>query len=254
MKPLVAVLATVLAAILAVALSFKTVHGAGINLAWDDCGAHGAELRTFSCNTNQGSHTLVVSFVAPAGVKAMSANEITMDLESADSSLPDWWKMRTGLCRPGSLTWSVDFTGGPFHCQDYWQGFASAGLSMDVPTGNRTRIKGVVALPAGSPSIGPVPEGTEVYSFKVIINNAKTTGSGACGGCSSPACIVLQSIKLNQPQPLVTIFLANPDTRNWASWQCPSFPLTDYPGLCVFTNCPTPARSHTWGRIKQLYR
>jgi len=83
-------LLVILAAILAIALSASTVKSAGISLSWDDCGAHGVLLRTFACDTNEGSHTLVGSFVAPAGVDSMSANEIVMDLESAEHSLPGW--------------------------------------------------------------------------------------------------------------------------------------------------------------------
>ena len=127
-----------------------------------------------ACDTNAGSHTLIGSFVAPPGVDSMSANEVVIDLESASPSLPDWWKMRTGLCRAGSLTWSFDFTGGPFTCYDYWQGGAIGSLQQDPPVGNRARIKGVFALPAGDARITSIAEGTEVYSFKANINSAKT--------------------------------------------------------------------------------
>ena len=255
MKLLIAVLATVLAAIVAVALSFKSVHGAGINLAWDDCGAHGAELRKFACDTNEGSHTLVVSFVAPQGVSLMSSNEIVIDLESVGSSVPDWWRLRASApagCRAGSLTYNVDFTGA-FNCYDYWQGAAAAAIVEDAPIGNRARIKGLVALPAGDPRIGPVPEGIEVYSFKAVIKNTKTAGEGACSGCGLAVCIVLNSVKITQPLPLGSIFLGNPDVRQYVSWQCEATPSV-HGGCFDFSGCPTPALSRTWGQIKQFYR
>jgi hypothetical protein len=253
MKHLIAILAAIVAALVAIGLLFTSVKSAGINLSWDDCGSHGAQLRAFACDTNAGSNTLVGSFVAPAGVEQMDGNEFVLYLESADVLLPGWWSLRSVLCRAGSLNANFDFTAGPFNCSDYWQNGAIGKIVMDAPAGNHARIRGAVALPSGDPRITPVPEGTHVYSFKATIDNAKTTGNGACGGCASLVCIVLQSIKLDQPLPLPSILVANVDGRNWVSWQCPSFPVLDAPGLCSFTSCPTPARSQTWGQIKQLY-
>lgn len=245
-------LLVILAAVLAIALSASNVKSAGINLSWDDCGAHGVPLRTFACDTNEGSHTLVGSFVAPAGVDSMSANEIAIDVVSAETPLPNWWMLRTSLCRAGSLKSSFDFTSGPLNCHDYWQGGASGGIVMDPPEGYRARIRAVVALPLGDARITGIPEGTEVYSFKVIIDHAKTAGDGACAGCAGGVCIVLNSIRLNQPQsvPGGTIFLSNPATRQDASWQCPGFLTT----VGCIQKCPTPTQARTWGQIKQIFR
>ena len=251
MKLLIAALAV----ILATALAPRSAHGSGINLSWDDCGANGTQIKTFACDTNVGLHTMVGSFVAPLGIEAMSANEIVLDLQSTAAAIPAWWQMRTGLCRPQSaLSGNWDFTGGPFSCYDYWQGGAIGAIVMDPPVGNFTRIKGVFALPAGDPRIGYVDERWEVYSFKLRVTNLKTTGAGACIGCEAGACIVLRSIRLNQPAPLSTFEIANPQQRAFVSWQCESFLDHDRVPNCLFPGCPTPARTQTWGQIKQLYR
>lgn len=224
--------------------------GGGINLGWDDCGGLPASLnKTSLCDSNLGTYTLVGSFVAPSGVTAASANEFIMDMQTSGSTLSPWWGLRTGLCREGSITGNFDFTGGPFTCYDYWQGGGFGAVSMfDPPVGNRARIKGLVAIPAGSPLITSIPEGLEVYSFKAVINSAKSTGLGACAGCLDGACIVLTYFKINQPvgTPGGSILVTTPASRNYVTWQS---------GTSVGP-CPevTPTRNATWGSIKALYR
>src|SRR5262245_56179461 len=177
--------------LLALTAGLAAAGPGGLNLGWGDCtGAPASLNRTFACNTNTGTiNTLIGSFLAPSCVNAMSANEVVMDVQSLGATLPLWWGMRTGLCRPSSLGSSFDFTAGPFTCCDYWQGGAIGSLAMDAPVGNRARIKGVFALPAGDSRITAVGEGTEVYSYKANINNAKTAGLGACSGCPVGVCI-----------------------------------------------------------------
>ena len=227
---------------------------AGINLGWNDCPGGGTYklIETFACNTNVGVHTMVGSFVAPAGVQMVSANEVVIDIKTGpDFALPDWWKMGTGRCRPTSLSSNFDFTGGPFSCHDYWQGGAIGAAQEDPPNGfdNRARIKMIMALPAGDPRITSIAEGLHVYSFKLNINNARTVGMGSCAGCSAEACIALQIIKLNQPVPLPRIDLTNPSTAQHVIWQ--AWTTVDPNNLCPSV---TPVKSQTWGSIKALYR
>ena len=230
-------------------------RAAGINLGWNDCpsGPTYTPTRAFACNTNTGIHTLFGSFVAPAGVNQMSANEIVIDVQTGGATLAPWWTMATGQCRPASsLAGNFDFTAGPFSCYDYWQGGAIGGLnwSAQPATTNRCRIKGVLALPGGDSRITSVPEGTEVYSFKANVNSAKSTGLGACAGCSDEACIVLNAIIINQPAPEPPqIRMTNPATVQHVIWQGWSTP--DPNNACPVV---TPTRNHTWGSIKALYR
>ena len=235
------------------ALSVAPARAAGINLGWDDCpgGATYSATKTFACDTNTGINILVVSFVAPAGVEAMSANEIVIDFMTAGATIPDWWKFRTGLCRPASLRLNVDFTAGPFTCYDYWQGGAVGAISQDTPgSSNWSRIKALSAMPAGSPLITSIPEGTHVYSCKVTINNLNSVGLGSCAGCGVEVCMVLQSLRLNQPTPLPQIDLYTPATVRHVIWQGWSNPNPNY-------GCPAsivPVKQRTWGSIKAQYR
>jgi len=238
-------------ALVALTAGIAAAGPGGLNLGWNDCTGDPPSLdRVFACNANTGAgttHTLVGSFVAPCCVTAASANEVVMDVQTSGLVLARWWELRAGLCRPASLTGNVDFTGGPFTCLDYWAGFASAGISSDAPSGNRIRIKVLAALPAGHAQIGGIAEGTETYSYKANVNSAKTVGLGSCTGCLDGACIVLNSIKINQPvgTPGGNKFISAPATRNFATWQG---------GVGVDCYGKTPARNSTWGSVKALYR
>jgi hypothetical protein len=236
-------------ALVALTAGVAAAAAGGVNLGWNDCGGLPATLdQTFLCNTNTGAHTLVGSFVAPSCVNAMSANEIVMDVQSTGSALPAWWSMRTGGCRTAaSCAGNFDFTLGPPTCTDYWMAGAIGSLQENAPVGNRARILGVFALPAGDTRITSIAAGTEVYSFKCNINNAKTVGLGACAGCGTGVCIVLNSIKLNQPvtEPCGSKFLSSPAVRSFATWQ------GGIGGDCFGA---TPAKNTTWGSVKALYR
>src|SRR5437899_4981080 len=59
-------------AALAALVLARFAAAAGIDLSWDDCGAAGAQLKTFACNTNSGSSfDLVGSFVPPSGINQL---------------------------------------------------------------------------------------------------------------------------------------------------------------------------------------
>lgn len=236
-------------ALLALTAGSAAASAGGLNLGWNDCGGLPASLnQAFTCSTNSGLNVLFGSFVTPCCVTAMSANEVVMDIQSASFTMPPWWMIGTGQCRSAaSLSGGFDFTTGPFTCSDYWGAGAIGSLSTTAPVGNRARVKGVFALPAGDARITSIAEGTEVYSFKCRINNAKSTGLGACAGCDIGACIVLNSIKINQPvgTPGGNKFVSTAAVRNFATWQG---------GIGVDCYAATPARNTTWGSIKAQYR
>ena len=106
------------------------------------------------------------------------------------------------------------------------------------------------ALPAGDARITSVPVDLEVYSFKCNINNAKSTGLGACAGCNAEACIVLNEITINQPAPdPPRTPITNPAAAAHVIWQ--AWTTVDPNNLCPAV---TPTRNQTWGSIKALYR
>jgi len=202
--------------------------------------------KTFACDTNLGINTLVASFVAPGSLTALRAAQALLSIQSNGATLPAWWGMRTGFCRSSSsLLMNANFTSGPFTCFDYWQGFAIGAPNLRTPVGNRTLIDVIAALPVEATNIAPIPEGTEVYAFKLTIDNRRTTGLGSCAGCGTGVCIAVNSMKFIQVAPLGDIVLTSPATRAHATWQG---------GTEIDCYLATPVRDMTWGRIKTLYR
>jgi len=237
-------------ALLALTAGLALAGPGGLNLGWLDCGSQaGTENRVFVCNTNTGGgHILVGSFRASSFMNAVTGFSAVVDAQSGGVSYPAWWNMRVGGCRASaSLTSNFDFTGGPFNCYDYWQGGAVGGHFMDAPVGNRARYKAQAALPAGDTRITSIPEGLEVYTFKLTVNNLKTAGLGACAGCSEGLCIVLNSMLVtNQPgNPAGNKFISSPAERNYVTWQG---------GIGPDCLGATPAKNTTWGQVKSLYR
>ena len=220
---------------------------AAFDLSWSDCGTFGTLDRSFACNSNSGQFTLVGSFVTTAPVLAASGITCTLHLQSSSASFPSWWGMAPGLCRTGSLASSFDFMSGPFDCFDYWQGGASGGAVMDSPTLNRTTITVTAALPAGSPLVTSIPDGVEVYAFKLVIDAAKTTGPGSCTGCQDGVLICLTSMTITQVPgtPGGDLYVGQPAHQGFVTWR----------GGLGNVYCEAVAtRNTTWGAIKTFYR
>lgn len=221
----------------------------GINFAWNNCFSDGGvPNRNFACNVNTGSNVAVASFVAPAGVVAMSGNEVVIDLQSAGTTLPLWWQFKNaGTCRTTAL--SVNFSPPAIViCVDPWVGQAAGGIGAYTIGfgGNPTRARMTVAV--ATPAPGPIDANVEYFSMNMAVSNAKTVGTGACTGCTVPVCLVLNSIKITQPVGVGDFKLGNSGSpgSNIITWQG---------GAVGGGGCgAVPARNATWGSVKSLYR
>ena len=241
---------------MALAARIATAASSGIvNLAWNDCGTFGTALRTFDCASNLGTHELVGSYTSYVNLDSLNGNEIVLDMQTSGSSL-SWWQIRnytdgTLGCRGGAVAGAsigFDFTSGPASCRDYWSGRALGGMGAirNYTSNNRQRILGVCAV--GLSQAGPLESGVETYSFRIIINNTKTVGTGACTGCSDGALLLLTSITCTQ-NPGVEAADPEPEKKmetlgTFASFQ---YVLPGAPGIM-------PTRKTTWGAVKSLYR
>ena len=230
-----------------VVVGAATASAAGINLSWVDCGTFGTQNATFACNVNTGSNSAVGSFDPPS-IPEFLGISAQLDITTATATVPDWWAHGTGQCRGTTgLATNFDFTANS-NCLDFYVGQAAGGFAYDVGYGtpNRARFRIQCAVPFDNR--GPVDAGTEYYAFKANFLRAKTTGTGACTGCTESACIVLNEIQLFQPpeqnnDPIIT----NPLTRNWVTWQSPP----EGPPGCPLS---TPTQGKSWGQVKSLYR
>ncbi|PYM05365.1 MAG: hypothetical protein DMD82_11295, partial [Candidatus Rokuibacteriota bacterium] len=207
-------------AALAALVLARFAAAAGIDLSWNDCGAAGAQLKTFACNTNSGSSfDLVGSFVPPSGINQLLG--MSAELSIASTSLPDWWKHGVGRCRgTDNLTSDFVFTSGA--CTDFWAKNAIGGYSYVVGGNGPNTAKLIVQCAVSSDLAGPVLSTREYYAFKLHILPTQSTGAGSCAGCSNPVSIALQQVQLFQPPAAANDpVLTAPVVRTVAYWQAP---------------------------------
>jgi len=232
-------------------------HAADMALRWDACGAAGPSLRTFACGTNSGSDLLVVSFVPPDGVTQMNGLSAAMQvIFPMGTPAPSWWAI--GGCRPLAAL-SLAVNPAPAGCVSAWPASAAGGTNYtaDYYTTGVSRLQAVAAVPPGDEMA--LDPSTEYLGFRLSLGHAKSTGTGACTGCSTPAVLYLGQLQITQPLG-VGDFVLTPqdraDHRYFASWQCDANLVFDH-GTIVgwsFVDCSVGVRPSTWGQIKSLYR
>src|SRR5262245_36203635 len=224
------------------ALAASTAMAGGMNMSWTDCGAAGQQNRNFACNVNTGNNVLCVSYDPLASVPDFVGNEMTVDVIST-GVLPAWWQMfNAGSCRGTALP-TLNTTFGA-NCGD---NFAGAGFGA-IGFYNLIGVNGASLLCGWAVADGvPIDAGTEYYALNIVINNTKTTGTGACAGCDQAVCIVANVVGLAYgPAATLVQSIQTPLQRNWVTWQ----------GGVIPGSCPgnVPTSSRTWGQVKALYR
>jgi len=241
-----------LLALLAVASSAHAARG--VFLRWDHCYADGGvQNKNFACDTNAGSETLVGGFETNADYPNVSGNEVIINLVSAGSPLPAWWLMRSvGTCRQTALAMNTANSG--VNCTDWAAGLSFGGIgAYNIGQRGPNTARLVMALAVQPQQIQSLHPGQEYFSFNVTINHTKTVGPGACAGCSTPVCIVLESINVTTTSYThLTQGPTNGIDNDWVTWQGGGGIV----GIGGQTGCPaaTPTVLHTWGEVKALYR
>lgn len=237
-------------------LAGSAAHAGGLNLAWTNCASEGGLANLSSaCDSNAGSQVLVGSFVPIYDMSGVTGVEIVVDILVGDgtSTIPAWWEIGgPGDCRTGALTANEVVNAANTICNDWANGLASGGLAAynsgsisTIPPQNqpahRHMVMGFAVAAADSATLLPT---NEYFAFNARITNAKSLGLGACAGCTTPACMVLNSIHIvpgvNPGQFLGTGTSA---ASNFATWQGTG------------PNCQlVPTRRSSWSAVKQLYR
>lgn len=238
-----------------------TAQAAGIGLRWNSC--RGEANRMFACDRNTGAEVLVGSFMAPASLP-LSGVEVYMRIVTADGATPSWWQMRgSGSCRNSSLSTSFDVSS-ETECDDPWMGQAAGGVAAydtrspaNYPpgqSGSGVYLTMVMAVPAQA--IQTIDGGRHYAAFKLTINHSRSSGAGACEGCSTPACLTIDLVRLTSPDPHavpnqeshpinvdLTTAITGMSAGNIAMWQ---------------GGTPTcgagAAKSSTWAEVKRRYR
>ena len=218
----------------------------GLMLRWQDCsGDGGVQNRSFACDSNSGSNSLVGSFSLGIPLSDVNGDELVLDLASAGVTLPDWWRFRSaGSCRQLALTIAAHDGIG---CPDLFELQASMNIASYVVGTfgpNSARILSVNAVP---PSLTVELAGGQEYAIaRWSISNVKTVGTGACSGCATPVCILFNIAHITTYGDLNNAIIANAafPGSNFASWQSAGTTV------CI----RTPTRNSTWGAVKSLYR
>lgn len=229
----------------------------GSNLFWDDCSA-GAALtdKTDLCNSNAGAPKKLIVTFNPGASTVADVNGVdgVIDVLVDDTALPDYWRLDAAGCRSGRLSSDVNVgnSSAPFTCLEAWSqvGNAAGGatfliepaLQSIVPGPNRGRIRFQVGVP-GTVAFDP-NDANEFYITAINITNQNTT---TCTGCATPACLVLNLLRLTKPAGTTggDLFVTTPDIGYSVTWQG---------GGTIVCPGAVPTQNRTWGQVKHLYR
>lgn len=240
---------------LLLASTVESAFANGLDLSWDGCGTAGVANKNFACSYNYWSEYLVLSAAFPAGIPVGDSPNFTADVSfiASSGSLPSWWSVSgTGACRPNAIiARGYEPPGGLGACA---AGYIGDGGNVSLTwsadprmTGRRNLvIRNPVVQGAGGTLHTPGPER---HLCTLEISHVKSTGVGLCNGCSTPVCIVFNSLLVtgvNAPYPPL-VYIVNPLHRNFVTWQG---------GTNGIAICPaaTPTHNSTWGSLKSLYR
>ena len=225
--------------------------GGGLNLRWQSClGDAGAQNRTSACTSNLGNAGIAVgSFVLASDVNSTGI-ELIVDIATAGTALPAWW---TTACRTGFLTCNPTISPAAVNCFDWASGAAAGGLAsynqgtLYGPSSARVLMGFAVPAPGQL-----VPGGAEMFAFNLNISNAKTTGTGSCAGCSTPACLSFNNLKMASGVQYGAILnTPNAPGSSYITWQGGAGVSSTLGGGCP---AATPTRNSTWSGVKSLYR
>lgn len=242
-------------AFFAVSLLILCVQSAGaaqgVNLRWTHCYSDlGTINKNFACDSNVGTAgVLVGSFEVGVDFPQCAGQEVVLDFQTLSSTLPAWWQFKDpGACRQNALSVNTVMSADAIICEDWAQGQATAvagAYTVGFRGANTARLVIAVAVPLAARA--DLVTGHEYFSFNVLIDRAQTIGSGACSGCSTPACMLLKQIKVIGAQPQDDRTLTGPTNgtdSDMTAWQGGL-------GLVCFT---VPTARSTWARLKSLYR
>lgn len=241
-----------LASLFALFLFAATAQADGVALRWNSC--EGPANRNFACDRSTGSELLVGSVQLSSGLSEVSGIQVYVRIASGSGQTPTWWMMTRGGCRPTALSLGLDLSD-QMECTDLWEGQAMGGIVRFIPDGaGGVDVLMVAAVPQAS--LRTLDPGRTYAAFKWLINHQRSSGGGACEGCTTPMCIRFEAIRLVQPGRLysdghrderykeITQGIAGlGGSANIATWQGGA------------SSCTTGgAKPATWRQIKDLYR
>ena len=218
-----------------------------LDLTWDDCTSGAAQsLKISNCATNAGpSHILVAAATFPDSYSDLLGVEAEIELFSPTvPALPDYWHIEPAGCSSSRAIFAPNSVTGS--CEAIWLGTGAGGISrVEWPVGGDPRrmlVHVVSATADGASSTA----GAVSPLFELRFNRQRTTGAGACAGCTTPVAFWLRSLRLvrgvagSGEITAPDLLLSAPALSSTAFWQ-------QVTGATEVV--PT-----SWGRIKTTYR
>jgi hypothetical protein len=240
-------MATLVAIALAMLASLAHAQQANLQVGYN-CDFPASNTITFACNTNSGTLPALFGTVRPpAGtIAGFTGIEAVVDIYTLAPTLPDWW--RADACRSGSFSMAADASIDPLACGTIWdqsRTLAVTQMTVRYPGWGTNMIQLIVdsSLPDTSAYDLASDGQRSLAAFTLLIDTAKSTGPGACAGCSQGACLHLRDVAmktLSDPSGSVTRLRAS------------QYGQVSYQGVAWCW--PDPVRTRTWGMLKSLYR
>ena len=239
------------ASLAALMMSASHVHAAGFDLRWDACGADGGVAnKTFACDTDDGSQTMVASFMVDQPITGLFLFEAVLDLIVANhQAVPAWWDNNN--CRMFAVSADANYDPASVNCADWSGGLGAAVMSGyhsggTIAVGDTASHRRMTLIGGVNPPGVNLVANQEYFLFNVVVTNSSTTDPGGCAGCNVPVCIVLNSIRLanTSAQTLVTLTTPLSPGVNFATWQ----------GGTGADCMAVPVKRTTWAAVKGLYR
>ena len=241
----------------------------GINIRWDNCFSDGGVMnKTFACDTNTGAEQAVMSVQLDTEMLDVVGFEVRVSLKTSDPTLPAWWAFKNlGSCRRTSLGFVNAAVPPGGSCLDWSLGTAAPGVgAYNVDALGPGSAVIIMATAIGSPLTVALDPVTEYIVGALHIDHAKTVGTGSCGGCTKPVCILFTSLVVSTPVAANNRLLtqgANTTSSQIIHWQ--NGQLQNLVNSCTDTfhcttqfDCvnagPTDVHRNTWGEVKSLYR
>ena len=243
-------LATLLATLLVFVLHLPPATAAGFDLRWDACAADaGVANKNFACDTDDGTHTMVASFILDQPITGLFAADVVLDLIVAGNQpVPAWWDFND--CRLFALSADATFNPASVNCSDWYGGQGGAAMSSYTSAGtiaaaDSASHRRMTVISGVNPPVNLSP-GQDYFLFNLVLVHSATVDPGACAGCTVPVCIVLNSIRFLNSSFQELASMSSPATpgSNFATWQ----------GGAGANCLAVPARRTTWGAVKSLYR
>ncbi|HEY6194904.1 MAG TPA: hypothetical protein VI504_07675 [Candidatus Eisenbacteria bacterium] len=228
------------------------VPAPGLNLAWTTCASQGGTANLdFACTDDFAQLDLAMTFVLAATAPGVTGIEIVVDLISATPTLPAWWDFASGGCGAGNLFARAAAPAGTL-CTDWALGAADGGLAAYSSEGGSVppqyqsaHRKVIMGFAVAAPRDLQVATEYEAGTLWLYTSHTVAGPPGPCGGCSTPVCIVLNSMNVVEGTSGATrISAPSAVFSNQVTWQG---------GLGA--NCSAvPVKNATWGHVKALYR